>query len=202
MVKEWKDSPHVCSNCLHVGDEPPLYLSQFSLCLFLCRSLTLLIWFLSCLSAAIFLVHNGRFVRVICFSCWLLMGALHVRRAVHCCLLGRTLAYSLPVRIHFPWRFRQACTSAQPARWAHNLSVVISCMSPSQAALAPFSHIKSLLSPPMFTELLSLPNQEWDGVKLGSNPSLLPKPRRFTLGGGFQRGKLNMFKAINVISTM
>lgn len=119
------------------------------------------------------LLHNGLIVRIICSSCWLLMshrmwGELY------------TAAFYPG---HWPIPCQSGVISHEDLRQAytstslHTGSIICLLWSaacpPSQPALAPFSHIKTLLSSPMFTELPN-PNQDWDGVKLGSNPPMLP----------------------------
>ncbi|KAI9547634.1 hypothetical protein NQZ68_014900 [Dissostichus eleginoides] len=87
-------------------------------------------------------LHNGWFVSIIRSSCRLLMSRP--------CERSRTLLPFSPRSESFPHEGLHS-----PACCVYNLSVVISSCPASQPALAPFSHVKTPLSSPMFTELLN-----------------------------------------------
>ena len=96
----------------------------------------------------------------------------------------------------------------EPACWAHNLSVVISCPSTLSTRSRPLQPCQDPAVIPNVYRATERPTQERGGVKQGSNPSALPVALRSCgdlpvyLRRRFQRGKLNMFKAINVISAV
>lgn len=164
------------------------------------------------MSAAIFPaapVHNGQFVPIIRSSGRLLMSrCMWGERYTAAFWLWNCLAFYLPVRSHFPWR-PQARRTATLLHAGPIICLLWSAACPPfQPALAPFSRVRTPLSWPMFTVLLSTP--QINGEMVSNGAQIPPRCQRrspravicwFTLDRGFQRGKLNMFKAINVISS-
>lgn len=147
--------------------------------------------------------YNGRFVCIISSS-----GGLLMSRKLHTLLpFSHRTVWPSPCQsgvISHEGLSRTCASTGVHA--APIICLLWSAARPAlQAALAPSSRVKKPLSWPMFVEPLMLPPRH----SVSERSRILPRCHRcyfhsvicqFTLDGGLQRGKLNMFKAIHVIS--
>lgn len=167
----------------YFSTEEPLYVFWSSSCtyVFLRHSFRLYIRFSLNMSAAVFhpaAVHNGWFVPISRSSSRLLMSrCLRAESYTAAFYSWHCLVFSLPVKSNFPWRPEAwRTTSALNAESIICLLWSAACPGLLTLARAPFSHVETPLSSPMFTEPLSDPLRSEDGVKWGWKPSRVPVP--------------------------